>query len=133
MTRRTSISVHGAKHTNPIPNACRIGNLVVSGAISGGDPKTGELPSTVDAQAANMFQNLRDIVEKSGASTDDIIKLTVFLKDPSDRKALNVEWLKMFPDAESRPARHTQQLMAAVNKDSLVQCDFMAVVDTTKS
>lgn len=128
MARRTSINVHGAKHTNPIPNACRIGNLIVSGGISGGDPKTGELPAALEAQAANMFQNLRDIVEKAGATTDDIIKLTVFLKDASDRKALNVEWLKMFPDAESRPARHTQVLTGAVNSNSLILCDFMAVV-----
>ena len=128
MARRTSINVHGAKHTNPIPNACRIGNLIVSSGISGGDPKTGELPAALEAQAANMFQNLRDIVEKAGATTDDIIKLTVFLKDASDRKALNVEWLKMFPDAESRPARHTQVLTGAVNRNSLILCDFLAVV-----
>ena len=128
MVRRTSINVHGAKHTNPIPNACRIGGLIVSGAIGGGDPQTGEMPPSLEAQAANMFRNLSDIVEKGGATTDDIIKLTVFLKDANDRKALNVEWLKMFPDAESRPARHTQVLTGAVNKDSLIMCDVMAVV-----
>lgn len=128
MARRTSINVHGAKHTNPIPNACRIGSLIVSGAISGADPKTGALPTAIEAQAANMFLNLTEIVEKGGATTDDIIKLTVYLKDPSNRSALNTEWLKMFPDAESRPARHTQLLTAAVNKDSLIMCDVMAVV-----
>ncbi len=128
MARRTSINVHGAKHTNPIPNACRIGNLIVSGAISGADPKTSAMPTAIEVQAANMFENLREIVETGGATTDDIIKLTVFLKDPSNRNALNGEWLKMFPEAESRPARHTQLLTAAVNKDALIMCDFMAVV-----
>ncbi len=128
MARRTSINVHGAKHTNPIPNACRIGGLIVSGAISGNDPKTGELPPGLEAQAANMFLNLREIVETGGGTTDDIIKLTVYLKDADDRKALNAEWLKMFPDAASRPARHTQLLTAAVNKNSLIMCDVMAVV-----
>ena len=35
------------------------------------------------------------------------------MKDPATgRKALNGEWSKMFPDAESRPARHTLALGA---------------------
>jgi enamine deaminase RidA (YjgF/YER057c/UK114 family) len=127
MARRQSVSVHGTQHVNPIPNACRIGNLLVSGAIGGIDPETGKLPGTVAAQCTNMFRNLRAIVEAGGASTDDIIKLTVYLRDRSDRTALNAEWVKMFPDEDSRPARHSQQLPA----DSgaiLVQCDFMAVI-----
>ena len=41
------------------------------------------------------------------------------------RAALNEEWLKMFPDAASRPARHTTALGAESN--ALVTCEFVAV------
>ena len=127
MPRRQAIHAAGVSHANPIPNACRIGNLMVSGAIGGANATTGAVPPTIEAQCTNMFANLRAIVAAGGASTDDIIKLTVYLKNRSDRAALNVEWLKMFPDAESRPARHAQQL--SDSGDLLVQCDFMAVIE----
>ena len=40
--------------------------------------------------------------------------------------ALNVEWLKMFPDATARPARHTLPLPP--DSRALVQADFTAVL-----
>ena len=54
--------------------------------------------------------------------------MTVWLKDRSQRAPLNDEWLKMFPDADARPARHA---LPTDNMDggALVQCDFTAVID----
>ena len=46
MTRRKSIHIGEFKHANPIPNACRIGNLLMSGVILGRDPATGAMPET---------------------------------------------------------------------------------------
>jgi enamine deaminase RidA (YjgF/YER057c/UK114 family) len=125
--RRKSIHIEGYRHANPIPNACRIGNLVMSGVILGADAKDGSLPDRIEAQCANMFGHMRAIVEAAGGRTDDIIKVTVWLKDASRREALNAEWLKMFPDAGSRPARHTMPLSA--DSKAQVQCDFTAVID----
>ncbi|HYZ42933.1 MAG TPA: hypothetical protein VE687_20235 [Stellaceae bacterium] len=49
------------------------------------------------------------------------------MKDPATgRAALNDEWVKMIPDPESRPARHTLALGSESN--ALVTCDFVAVV-----
>jgi hypothetical protein len=42
MARRKSIHIEGFSHAAPIPAACRIGNLVVSGGIHGIDPATGQ-------------------------------------------------------------------------------------------
>jgi len=126
LSRRKSIYVAGFSHKNPIPNACRIGNLLVSGVISGVDPATGEVPEAIEAQCANMFAHMKSTIEAAGGTIDDIIKMTVYLKDRSQRQPVNVEWLKMFPDEKSRPARHAQQ--ANLEGKSLVQCDFMAVI-----
>jgi enamine deaminase RidA (YjgF/YER057c/UK114 family) len=129
MSRRKSIYAEGFSHANPIPNACRIGDLLVSGVINGVDPTTSKVAPTIEGQCAFMFQHMRAIVEAGGGTTDDIIKMTVWLKDRSNRQPVNAEWLKMFPDAKTRPARHAQQL-ATPGGDILVQCDFMAVIDT---
>jgi 2-iminobutanoate/2-iminopropanoate deaminase len=49
------------------------------------------------------------------------------VKDPaSQRAALNAEWVKMFPDAAARPARHT--LTLPPDSRALVQADFTAVL-----
>jgi enamine deaminase RidA (YjgF/YER057c/UK114 family) len=125
--RRRSVHIGEFKHANPIPNACRIGHLLMSGVILGRDPTTGEMPADLASQCANMFGHMKAIVEAGGGSTDDIIKMTVWLKDRSNRGPVNVEWLKMFPDEHSRPARHALPL--EMEGGALVQCDFTAVID----
>src|SRR4051812_49201180 len=126
MTRRKSIHIGEFKHANPIPNACRIGNLLMSGVILGRDPATGKMPEKIEDQCANMFGHMKAIVEAGGGTTDDIIKMTVWLQDRTQRAPVNVEWLKMFPDEHSRPARHALQM--DMENGALVQCDFTAVI-----
>jgi enamine deaminase RidA (YjgF/YER057c/UK114 family) len=127
VSRRRSIEVDGFKHgTQPIPAASRVGNIIMTGGVHGTDPATGKLADGVDQQATLMFANLKRILDKAGASMDDIVKMTVWVKVPEARAAVNREWLAAFPDAESRPARHTLQndhLPAGM----LLQCDVFAV------
>jgi 2-iminobutanoate/2-iminopropanoate deaminase len=127
MNKRVSIEVPGLQHDNPIPNACRIGPFLVSGGIAGKDPQNGRVPEGIESQCAHMFGNIRKIMETAGGTTDNILKVTVWLKDLSNRKQVNKFWLEMFPDPHSRPARHTfanPELPAPV----LVQCEIMAVL-----
>jgi 2-iminobutanoate/2-iminopropanoate deaminase len=127
MKKRQSINGSRARHENPIPNACRIGNIVMSSVIGGSNPGTRELPTTLEQQVANVFSYIRHDVEAAGGTVDDIIKITFWVKDPvKQRAALNDEWVKMFPDAASRPARHTQHLPA--DSRAMVQADFIAVL-----
>ena len=126
MTKRKSVYIGGFSHKNPIPNACRIGNLLETGVINGTDPATGKIAPTLEAQCAHMFQHVREIVEAGGGTTDDILKVTVWLADHSNREALNREWLKMFPDHDSCPARHA--LPKVGGGDALIQCVFTAVI-----
>ena len=127
MKKRQSINGSRARHENPIPNACRIGNIVMSSVIGGSNPGTRKLPATLEQQVANVFGYIRHDVEAAGGTVDDIIKITFWVKDPvKQRAALNDEWVKMFPDAASRPARHTQHLPA--DSRAMVQADFIAVL-----
>lgn len=125
---RRSINVGGVRHINPIPAASRIGNMVMSSVISGKDPASGKLPETIEAQCANMFGHVRAIIEAAGGTPNDIIKMTVWLKDQSRREALNAEWVKMFPDPASVPARHALPHLGEGN--ALVLCEFTAILAT---
>jgi len=125
MAKRKSIEIEGFAHKNPIPAASRVGNILMTGIITGTDPATGKLVGTLEAQCANVFHHVRAIMAAAGGSTDDIIKMNVFMADRSRRDALNAEWVKMFPDAASRPARHTSQ--ASLEGGQLIVCDITAV------
>ncbi|VCU71654.1 RutC family protein [Pigmentiphaga humi] len=126
MTRRVSIYLPDSRHRNPIPNACIVNGLLMSGVILGTDPQTGEMPATIEAQCANMFAHVRALVETAGGTPDDIVKMTVWLRDPGQRKPVNDEWTRLFPHHDDRPARHALPLLA--EGPSLVQCDVTAVL-----
>jgi len=131
MSDRSSIEVPGLEHINPIPNASRIGPFLVSGGIFGKDPATGKVPEGIEAQLEQTFKNIRTVLQAGGATPEDVIKLSVWLKNMADRPAMNKHWLQMFPEDHSRPARHTfptPDLRAPL----LVECEVMAVIQDKK-
>jgi 2-iminobutanoate/2-iminopropanoate deaminase len=128
MTRRKSIYLDEFSHKNPIPAACEIDGLIMSGIIYGLDIQTGRPAETLDEQCRLMFHHLRRVLEASGATADDVLKLNVFLKDRSQRDPLNREWIAMYPDPDNRPVR--QAMQADLDGGKLIQCDFVARVST---
>ena len=127
MSRRQTIYLKDFGHKNPIPTACRIGDTLMSGIVYGLDPQTGQVAETLDAQCRLMFAHVRAIVEAGGGTIDDIVKMTIWLKDRSQRDPVNREWEAMFPDPADRPAR--QAMSADLPGGMLVQCDFVAKID----
>lgn len=108
MSSRRSIDVEGVGHgANPIPFGSRVGPLVVSGGIMGADPATGKTPEDGPEQVRLAFSNLEAFMAAAGGSVEDIAKVEVLLADNSLRANVNEEWVKLFPDEHSRPARHT--------------------------
>lgn len=127
MTRR-SIAVPGFRHgDNPIPAACRVGPMLVSGAIFGVDLSTGTVPTDAGAQCANIFKLMQMIVEAGGATMDDVVKVTAYLHPDTPRSLLNDHWVLAFPDPASRPARHTV-INPNLPAGQRLQCDVMAMV-----
>lgn len=125
--RRRSIEITGFAHANPVPAASRIGPFVFSGVLTGRDA-AGTMPPDLAGQVANIFAHAREVVEAAGGTTDDIVKMTVWVRPElyRDREALNAAWLAEFPDAASRP---TRQVMATVlDGETLVQADLVAIV-----
>jgi 2-iminobutanoate/2-iminopropanoate deaminase len=125
MPGRQSFEIHPVKHNAPIPMAARVGNIVYTSGIMGADPETGQIPDSLDEQAVNCFRNLRNVLAKAGATPDDVVKVSVFIKSNNNRQAINPAWLEMFPDENSRPARH-QTVVDTLNFD--IQIEAMAVV-----
>lgn len=125
--KRSSIYSEGFSHKNPIPAACRIGNQVHTGSILGTCPNSGKYGDTLEEQCRLMFAHIDRIIRAAGGTPEDIIKITIWMKDRKQRQAVNTEWLRMFPDEHSRPARHTMD--ASLEGDKLIECSFIAVLD----
>jgi 2-iminobutanoate/2-iminopropanoate deaminase len=126
MAKREVLHVKGSNHQNPIPTAVKIGNMVYTSAIIGSDPETGKMPERVQEEVANLFHYMKEIMELAGGTTDDIAHLSVSLTDREYKKIVNIEWLKMFPNEDNRPARHStvQELREGLR----VQIEMTAVL-----
>jgi 2-iminobutanoate/2-iminopropanoate deaminase len=123
MTRR-SIDVESFRHKNPIPGACRIGPLLVSSVVAGRDPGRDDIPEDPDAQIANLFLHVGEMLSTAGAGWQHVARMTFFVPDIAVRSRLNGPWLERFPDPDSRPARHTQ-----VSPVDAVSCEFIAYIE----
>ena len=92
------------------------------------DPKTGEIVGTdnVVKQTEQVLANLEAILVAAGATTQDVVKTTVFLADMNDFAAMNGVYARYF-DEGSAPARACVQV-SRLPKDVLVEIECIAVV-----
>lgn len=124
MADRHSIYLDGLPHTVPIPNAARVGPLLMSGSISARDPQTREVPDDPGAQFTKLFENIERLMAAAGGSMDDIVMISITVKDRKLREALDPVWLATFPDEHNRPARH----VAANPEQNAIQAEVTAYI-----
>jgi 2-iminobutanoate/2-iminopropanoate deaminase len=93
------------------------------------DPQTGALigEGNVTAQTERVMQSLKGILAVSGATFEDVVRTTVFLKDMNDFAAVNAVYAQYFDEATA-PARACVEV-ARLPKDVLVEIDCIAVVN----
>ena len=85
------------------------------------DPKTGEMVAGgVAEQAAQCLTNLKAVVESIGHVMDDVMRMTIFLKDIADLDAVDGVYKTFFADYV--PTR-TVVAVAALPMDALVQME----------
>jgi len=114
------------KPIGPYSQAVKANGFVfVSGQIAL-DPKTGEFAGTdVKQQTERVMENLKAILEASGAPLNHVVKTTVYLKSMDDFAAMNEVYARYFSLAP--PARSTVQA-ARLPKDALVEIDVVAAL-----
>jgi 2-iminobutanoate/2-iminopropanoate deaminase len=125
MPRRV-ISVPGLGHgAQPIPLAVEKDGLLVTSGIGSTDPATGKRPSDLEDEVRQVYANLRAVLDAAGFAAEDVVKVTFFVADAATRPLLNPGWVELFPDPESRPARHT--LRQELSAGQRVQAELLAV------
>lgn len=126
--RREEIRVAGlAEPISHYTDAVRAGDLLfVSGLVAvdadgnlvGGDD--------VVAQARQVFDNLRQTLAAAGCSFGDVVKVTLFLTDVSDRSRINSVRQEHF--GASRPASTLVEVSALAVPGAKVEVEAVALI-----
>lgn len=85
------------------------------------DPATGNVPASIEEQAAQSCKNVGALLEAAGSGFDKVIKTTCFLADMDDFAAFNAVYAEFFT---SKPARSCVAVKALPKG---VKCEIEAI------
>jgi len=114
------------KAIGPYSQAIQAGNfLFLSGQIPL-DPKTGELvKGDIRKQTQQVLENIKGVLESQGLGMEDIVKVTIFLKDIGNFNQVNEVYATYFPS--SPPARSTVEV-AKLPRDADIEIEALAII-----
>jgi len=100
------IRVPGSLEGLPFSSAVRVGNLLYLSGQIGTLPGSRELAAGgIAAETRQTMENIKQVLEYSGSSMDQVVKCTVFLLNIGDYAAMNEVYASFFEN--DPPARST--------------------------
>ena len=99
--------------------------LFISGQL-GIDPGTGSIKEGIEEQTKQVMNNLQAILQASGASLDNILKVTVYIADMDQFKTFNGIYGSFF--GSDPPARATVEV-SKLPLGGLVEIEAIARLD----
>jgi len=108
----------------PYSQGIILGNTLFTSGQIPLNPKTGEIPEGVEAQAIQAFENIKSVITAAGADLKNVVKTTVFIKNMDDFVKINEVYGKYF--SEPYPARSCVEV-SRLPKDVLLEIE--AVVE----
>lgn len=124
MTREVLSTDKAPKPVGPYSQAVKMGNLIFTAGQLAFDPKSGELVgTTIEDQTRQTLKNVKAIIEASGCTLQDVLKITVYLKRASDFAGMNTVYKEFFGD---RPPARTTVQAEIMNPKALIEVDAVA-------
>ena len=112
----------------PYSQAVIAKGLVFTSGQIGIDPTTGLLKAgDFESEARQVFENIKSVLNESGSSLSDIVKINIFLIDLSNFNTLN-SIMESILDIERLPSRSTVQV-SKLPKGASVEIDTIAEID----
>ena len=114
------------KAIGPYSQAIQAGNfLFLSGQIPL-DPKTGELvKGDIRQQTLQVLENIKGVLESQKLGMENVVKVTVFLKDIGNFNQVNEVYTTYFPS--SPPARSTVEVVR-LPRDADIEIEAIALI-----
>jgi 2-iminobutanoate/2-iminopropanoate deaminase len=126
--RRREYRVEGlAEPISHYTDAVRAGDLLFISGIVGVDGR-GALVGGDDvaAQALQVFENMRAVLDEAGCRFEDVVKVTVYLTDVDDRPKINPVRREVFGDA--RPASTLVEVSRLAVPGAKVEIEAVALI-----
>lgn len=109
----------------PYSQAIISNNMVFTSGQIPVNPLTGEIPEDVDAQAKQVFENLKNLLEASGSGIEKVVKTTVFIQNMENFAAINKIYEEYF--TTPYPARSCVEA-AKLPKGVLIEVEAIAEI-----
>lgn len=114
------------KAIGPYSQAINAGNMVFTSGQLGIDPATGSLvQGSIQDETRQALINLKAVLEAAGATLNDVVKTTVFIKDMNQFGLINEVYGEFFN--EHKPARSCVEV-ARLPKDGNVEIEALAII-----
>ena len=124
MTKKFIKTQSAPQPIGPYSQGIRAGNFLFVSGQGPIDPKTGKMiEGDIEKQTHQTLQNVKAIVEDSGLSLSDVVKVSIFLKNASDFQKMNEIYKTFFQ--ENPPTRTTVQA-DFVSPGMLIEIDAIA-------
>src|SRR5436305_3891037 len=104
----------------PYSQAIRAGNTVYLSGQIGLDPATMQRVEGIEAQAHQVFRNLRAVATAAGGTLDDMVKVSILMVNLGDFTKVNDIMATYFK--QPYPARATYQV-AALPRGALIEVE----------
>src|SRR4030081_3653021 len=108
----------------PLSFATRIGDLLFISGIPGFDAN-GALPDGFEAQFANVVTNINRVLDETGATFHDLVKVNVLLTRAADVATMNALYAGAF-GPPPYPARTTCVVQALPDPKMLIEIEAVA-------
>jgi len=110
----------------PYSCAVRAGGLVFTAGVTAFDAEKGAFAGTnIEAQTEQAIDNLEAVLASADVGLDDLIKLTVYLKNPADSRGMSAVYEKRL--GAHRPARTPVPGAECARDDILIEINAIAV------
>ena len=115
---------HAPAAVGPYSQAIDLGEFVFCSGQIPLVPETGAIAEGgIEAQAVQMFANIKAVLAAAALDFSNVVKTTVFMTNLSDFGTFNEIYARYFP--ENPPARSCVEV-SALPKGALVECEVIA-------
>jgi 2-iminobutanoate/2-iminopropanoate deaminase len=113
-----------------LPAGARIGGLVIMPGLAPIDPQSGAIiGDDMETQLRAVLQNMDRVLKASGCGRKDVARVTTFMRQTSDRTALNKVYKEWYPNEDERPPN--KYLPAALPEGIHVRAQVIALPGTS--
>lgn len=130
MEKKVVYTEKAPKPIGPYSQAIIFGDFIFTSGQIPLDPKTNQIvQGDIKEQTRQVLENLKAVLEEAGATFDDVVKVTIYMKDLGEFAQMNEVYSQYFKN--SPPARTTVEV-SRLPRDVKIEIDLIAVKKQAK-